>query len=71
MARNLTPGGLDVEPEAVSEGFLLQEALRYRAALIEIEAALTMPGLRPAATCMRVLEISQQTLRAGEEAAGE
>lgn len=70
MARKQRPGGLDVVPSGVSEAFLLQEALRYREALIRIEGMLYAPGVSPATRCMSVLGTASQALNDGEEAAG-
>jgi hypothetical protein len=74
--REEAPGGLGTIPETAVEGFMQQEALRYRAALIEIEKFLPPesvvahypPGRKLAAQQLRGIVVG--TLDAGDEVAG-
>lgn len=69
MEREDAPGGLDTMPDSVVEGFLIQEALRYRRALIEIEK--TIPeGIDLTKYPENIWRIATEALDAGDEAAG-
>lgn len=69
MARYSAPGVLDTKPSTVVESFMQQEALRYRMALIKIEA--TRPdGIDFRDHAANVWQIATEALDAGDEAAG-
>lgn len=71
MSREAAPGGLDVVPFGVAEALLQQEALRYRAALIEVERVLSEPAnISVAARAYQARDVARIALDAGEDAAG-
>lgn len=66
MAREDAPGGLATEAYTAVEGFFQQEALRYRRALIKIEATKPDGELGP----NNIWKVASDALDAGDEAAG-
>lgn len=70
MAREDAPGGLAGEPYSAVEAFFQQEALRYRRALVAIEATAPEHGDLREAFPLNVWKIASDALDAGDEAAG-